>query len=105
MKTVKTIRAAEAFLRKLAGEPSSFVIRTVHNNTQLNNGHVVCHTTTRIIVETDDKITVDSQPQATLQQAFDVVCRRITTARAQLASKRNSEAVKQLSLHRPEVHS
>jgi hypothetical protein len=104
MKTVKSIRTAENQLRKLAGEPSSFVIRTVHSNTQLTNGRTVCNTTTRIIIETDDNLTVDSQPQNTLQQAFDIVCQRITSARAQLAHQRNLAAGRKLAKFSPEVH-
>ncbi len=105
MRTIKSIKAAETFLRKLAGEPSSFVIRTVHNTTMLSSGRGVCGQSYRIQVDTEDKIQVDSLPMPTLQLAFNRVCEAITSERARRARKKNLDANKRLALHRPEVQS
>ena len=104
MRTIKSIKAAETFLRKLAGEPSSFTIRTMHSTTMLSSGRGVCGASYRIKIQTEDKIEVDSGALPTLQLAFDYVTRAVTAARVVRAGKRNSEAIAKIAqLHRPEV--
>ena len=104
MRTVKSIQAADTFLRKLAGQPSTIDIRTAYHTTVLSRGNVITVSTTRIIVTTEDKIEVDTTPRPTLQEAFNAAAQAVTRARVQLASKRNARAIQQLAAYRSEVH-